>query len=327
MQPTYRGNGTPVRTGSFSLPKQLAPEVHPEPRSGRGQPDFRVWASSGSRYYVEANVVGLSGFMASDPLEDEILDAIDELAASMPTRTALIADSCGTLREPPPIRRNVEELRRWLETVDREFPGEGAIEAQPRFTIRHGEWALTLKAYWRGDRDSSRLIAIGPSKGGASTEDLALRDNILDRAKRYGELDHPLIIAMNTMSGVQGRDEEMAALFGREQVTWRVDASGDAVTLPQPSREPDSVWRNRSGNRYSRLHGVLFFRAARPWNADEVVSHLYVNPYIDADIPDELLQLGSARVRDGQMVWEDGLRLGDLLDLPVGWPSERTPPR
>ena len=93
------------------------------------------------------------------------------------------------------------------------------------------------------------------------------------------------------------------------------------------SREPDAVWRNGSGNRYSRLHGVLFFRGARPWNADSVTSYLYVNPYIDASIPDELLRLGSARVLNREMKWESGQRLGELLDLPEDWPGERTPQR
>ena len=135
-----------------------------------------------------------------------------------------------------------------------------------------------------------------------------------------------MIIAINTMDGFQGAEEEMSALFGSEQFTWEVDGNGNAVTLPRVSRDPDSVWRTHSETRYSRVHGVLFFRGVRPSNARDVVSHVYVNPYIDADIPDELLRLGSARIRDGRMTWERGTSLGDLLDLPEDWPGERTRP-
>ncbi len=167
---------------------------------------------------------------------------------------------------------------------------------------------------------------MGPTKSGWGNDGQALRKNILEKAKQHGSLEHPLIIAMNTQSGFQDREDELAALFGREELSWQEDSHGKLVTLPHLSREPDSVWRNRSGNRYSRLHGVLFFRGVRPSNVHDVVSHLYVNPYVETDIPDELLRLGSARVRNGQMQWEAGVPLGELLDLPGDWPGERTPP-
>ena len=264
--------------------------------------------------------------MAEDPLERAVLEAIDALAMARPTGIRLNAHSRGKLATPPPARRIKERVGRWLEKLDREFPRPGSIEPVQRVTERHGDWSLTLTALHRSDRRSDRLIHFGPSKGGASTEDVALRKNLLEKAKQHGKLDHPLIIAVNTLSGFQSAEDEMSALFGDEQPAWRVDRNGNVATPPQSSREPDSLWRSRSGIRYSRVHGVLFFRGVRPWNANNVVSHLYVNPYIDADIPDEMLRLGSARVRNGQMTWEAGENLGDLLDLPESWPGERTRP-
>ena len=71
---------------------------------------------------------------------------------------------------------------------------------------------------------------------------------------------------------------------------------------------------------------MLFFRGVWPWNADSVSSYLYVNPYLETEVPDELLRLGSARVQNGEMKWEAGMRLGELLDLPEDWPGERTVP-
>ena len=304
----------------------LTPEVHPEPSTGRGRPDFLVTPRTGRAVYVEANVVGLTGFMVEDPLEQGVLEAIDELATARPTGIRLTAHSLGKLATSPPARRIKNKVARWLEQVDRDFPRPGSIEPMPSVTVGHGDWSLTLTALHRSDRLSDRLVHAGPSKGGASTEDVALRKNVLEKAKQHGKLDRPLIVAMNTMNGFQSAEDEMSALFGGEQLTWRVDTNGKAVTPPQSSREPDSLWRNRSGNRYSRVHGVLFFRGVWPWNANNVVSHLYVNPYIDADIPDEVLRLGSARVRNGRMTWEAGENLGDLLDLPENWPGERTRP-
>ena len=303
----------------------LYPEVHPESQHGRGRPDFAITSGGGGISYVEANVVGLKGFMAEEPLEDAVLDAIDALAVERPTGIALQARTCGDLAQTPPIRRIKAKVRRWVDRIDREFTSPGRIEAEPSLEIPYGGWVLTLAAFHRFEHGSKRLIHIGPGKSGTVSDGIALRKNVLAKAKQHRDLDRPLIVAMNTQSGFQDREDELSALFGRELLSWQEDEHGNVVTLPHVSREPDAVWRNRAGSRYRRLHGVLFFRGAWPWTAHSVTSHLYVNPYIEADVPDELLRLGSARVRNGEMRWEAGLSFGDLLDLPEDWPGERTP--
>lgn len=303
----------------------LSPEVHPESQRGQGRPDFAITSSCGGVSYVEANVVSLRGFMAEDPLEDEVLDAIDALAVERPTGIALQARTRGNLAQTPPIRQIKAEVRRWVDRIDREFRSPGRIDAEPNLDISHGSWSLNLAAFHRFEHDSKRLIHIGPGKSGTLSDGVALRKNVLAKAKQHRDLDRPLIVAMNTQSGFQDREDELSALFGQESVSWQEDEHGNVVTLPHVSREPDAVWRNRAGSRYSRLHGVLFFRGSWPSTAHSVTSHLYVNPYIAADVPPELLRLGSARVRNGEMRWEAGLSLGELLDLPEDWPGERTP--
>lgn len=304
---------------------ELSPEVHPESHRGRSRPDFAITSGSGDISYVEANVVGLKGFMAEDPLEDEVLDAIDAMAVERPTGIALHARTRGKLTQLPPIRRVKAKVQRWLDRIDGEFTSRGRIEAEPSLEVCHGDWRITLAAFHRFEHDSKGLIHFGPGKGGPSSDGVALRQNILKKARQHRDLERPLVIAMNTHSGFQDREDELSALFGRESLSWQEDDQGNVVTLPRMSREPDAVWRNRAGNRFRRLHGVLFFRGAWPWTAHSVTSHLYVNPYIQADVPHELLRFGSSRVRNGEIRWEAGLPLGGLLDLPEDWPGERTP--
>lgn len=302
----------------------LSPVVHPESHRGRSRPDFAITSSDGGICYVEANVVGLKGFMAEDQLENEVLDAIDALAVERPTRIALQTRTCGKLTRLPPIRRVKSEVQRWVDAINGEFRSPGRIEAEPSLEISHGGWSLTLTAFHRFERDSTRLIHIDPGKSGPSSDAAALRKNVLAKAKQHPNLERPLIVATNSQSGFQDREDELSALFGQELMSWQEDEHGNVVTLPHVSRAPDAVWRNRAGSRYDRLHGVLCFRGAWPSTAHSVVSHLYVNPYIEANVPHELLRLGSARVRNGEMRWEAGLSLGDLLDLPEDWPGERT---
>ena len=304
----------------------LSPVVHPRTRAGRGRPDFSITGGTGDAWYVEANVTGPTTRFATDPLEDEILDAIDSLAAEKPTRIALRAATNGKLHQSVSSRRIKKMVRQWVDEIDPASIGPSHTHSNPELHIPCNGWTLTLTAYHVLSSPSNWFIHTGPMKGGWRNDGEALRKNILEKAKQHGELEHPLIIAMNTQNGFQDREDELSALFGSEQITWLGDGRGNFMP-PRVSRKPDSVWRTPSGSRYARLHGVLFFRGAFPSNVHDVVSHLYVNPYIEAAVPEELLRLGSARVRDGEMHYEAGMPLGEPLELPADWPGERTPPR
>ena len=271
----------------------LSAEVHPESECSRGRPDFAVTSGSGDLYYVEANVMGRKGILAEDSLDNDVLDAIDSLAVERPTSIALRAQTSGRLTQSlrtGPIKARVQT---WVDQIERDFRSPGWIETEP-LEVSDGDWSLTLTAYRRRDRPSHRLIHIGPGRVGMSTDDTDLRKNILTKTKQHRDIDRPLIIAINGPGTWEDREDELSALFGKEQLSWRVDEHGNVATLTHMSREPDAVWRNRDGHRYKRLHGVLFFRGAWPWTAHSVTSHLYVNPYIESDVPDELLRLGSA---------------------------------
>ena len=303
----------------------LAPEVHPEPRTGRGRPDFSIRDRRGA-YYVEANVAGVTGDLAEDPLEDEILDALDSLAAERPSRIALDAATRGKLEQSVSKRSIKHEVREWIARIDPSLITSGSLSGNPKLEVRRGAWTLTLTAFHVLSRPSNRLIHMGPMKTAWSNDGEALRKNILEKAKQHGNLDRPLVIAVNAQGGFPDREDELSALFGRGQMTVEGTNGGNVVSTGV-SREPEAVWRSLSGNRYTRVHGVLFFRGVMPWNAHNSTSHVYLNPFIDADVPDELLRLGRAHVQNGTMMWEAGELLGDLLDLPQDWPGEKTPER
>ena len=287
----------------------LSPEVHPRPSTGHSRPDFRITSRSRRAYYVEANVLMEREEVADDPLEDELLDAIDEIAADQPTRIALSAMTRGRLFRSHSRRAIQNEVRTWLEGIGAETDLDSLDPSNgPRLVVRRDDWVLEIVAFGPLSKPSRRLIHLGPTKFAWGNDGEPLKRNILGKAKQHGKLDLPLIVAMNTANGFQGAEDELSALFGQRSTP----------------RDLDGVWRGRSGNRYRRVHGVLFFRGVRPSNANSVTSRLYVNPYIQADIPEELLQLGNARLHDGKWQWETGLPFGELLELPDDWPGERT---
>ena len=280
---------------------ELSPEVHPDPESGKGCPDFAIACAKRSRCYLEANVVFKPRWDSDGPLENELLNAIDAVAETQPTQIGVAVSTKGILRrshQKDPIRRQVRE---WLDSID--SIGVSATDRyhNPRLRIRRDDWVAELVAIPLS-HPSRRLIHMGPTKPGFSNEGPSLAKSLKSKVKRYGTLDRPLILAINTNNVFTSGQDEHEALLGTRDGIWRIDSSA----------------------RYQRLQGVLFFRGLFPSNMHSVVSHLYVNPNAQADIPEELLKLNSMWYRNGKWQSKKGMSLGEILELPEDWPGEVT---
>ncbi len=151
-----------------------------------------------------------------------------------------------------------------------------------------------------------------------------LKNKLLTKARKYRNLDKPLIVAVSIPGSPVDANDQIATLFGERD--GRHSNGGAHTVVTGAARIPDSVWLNNDGPRYTGLHGVTFFR---DWMRSVADSHActYINPFIDAKIPEELLQLGSARVEDGTVVYEEGPRLGEVLGLPEDWPGPKGVPQ
>ena len=280
----------------------LSPEVHPDPEIGKGRPDFAITCAKGSRWYLEANVVYKPRWDSDDPLENELLDAIDAVARPHPTHIGVAVSTGGTLQrsyQREPLQRQVRE---WLDSIKSIDLSLTDFDRNPRLCIRRDDWVAEFVAFGPLSRSSRRLIHMGPTKAGFSNEGPSLADNLKRKVKRYGRLDRGLILAINTNDVFTSGGDEHEALLGTR----------------------DGIWRTDSAARYQRLHGVLFFRGLLPSNMHNVVSHLYVNPNTQADFPEELLKLNSLWQRDGRWHLGEGMNLGEILELPEDWPGEVT---
>ena len=280
----------------------LSPEVHPDPEIGKGRPDFAIAGAKGSRCYLEANVVCKPRWDSDDPLENELLDAIDAVAEPQPIQIGVAVSTKGTLRSSHGKKPLQREVREWLDSVDPIRLSRTNFDHNPRLCLRRDDWVAELVAFGPLSRSSRRLIQMGPTKAGFSDAGPLLAENLKKKVKRYGTLDRALILAINTNDVfTSGQDEHEALL--RTQV---------------------GIWRTGSVGRRQRLHGVLFFRGLSPSNMHNVVSHLYVNPNTQADIPEELLKLSSMRQRNGKWHLKKGMNIGEILELPEDWPGEVT---
>ena len=281
------------------------------------RPDFLVQYKD-NRCYVEATVVlDASSPFAPNPNED---DAIAKLKTLTSPHFSIEVEVEGTLSRALSKERVTQPFQdllsksdpdRVLESIEEDGP-----DSVPFAEIRDGTWILRgtlqpLSVEMRGDNDS-RIQLFGPIRSAMVDPVTPVKRAVLEKARRYGELDAPLVVAVNVLvPSFDSRETEFAALFGREQVTYVQNRPDIPVEL---TREPDGVWVQHGPQpRYTRLYGVMMFNAIRPWNLSASVC-LYLNPFVDdTGLPEALYRLSYAMGCDGEMKWFEGEDVGLAL--------------
>jgi hypothetical protein len=297
-------------------------DVHPEPASSGGRrPDFLVECPSGKAFFLEAVV-------ASNETKEEskararistVYDAINRIESP---DFFFGLDVEGALATPPPIRLIKQLIRDKLTSVDfeeiKEIYRAKGLKGLPRWPYEHAGWRIIFypipksKARGKINVRSIGLIYTGVHWIDSTT---AVREAIVRKAKRYGSLELPYVIAVNCLGEHVERIDIMEALFGTEQFVI-----GGDLSEPEFMRKPDGAWRDRSGPRYTRVSAVLITSPVLPWSITSAPICLYHNPWAQRPYSCELTRLPQAIPLKGSMEWRDGESLVSIFGLPLTWP-------
>ena len=273
-------------------------EVHPEIPGATSRPDFLA-RHGDCRFYIEATVVDPKGSLAaSRPLEDDVVAKINELESP---HFYIFARVDGELSRALGRPRVIEPFAKLLrdndpDDVQRLIDAFGPYAA-PSAKIECGTWSLhgwldPLPLEQRGD-GRPRTLVLGPARSGMVDSSTPVQRALQKKAGKYGHLDGPLVVAVNVRDPFFDEDDELQALFGKEQVTFTRDRPDLPVKL---TRKADGVWiKGGYKPRYTRLAAVLILRDIAPWNLCDAPNCLYVNPFIDyRSLPNVLYRIRHA---------------------------------
>jgi hypothetical protein len=181
------------------------------------------------------------------------------------------------------------------------------------------EFSVTPKS--PGLRDKAGVRPIGSEfEGGGWVDDRTpLRDAILDKAGKYGEVNLPFVVAVNSLAEHLDQIDILEALFGKEQFVFTQTPKG--VVGPKAQRAPDGVWTSPGGPRYTRLSAVLLTHALFPWNIPRCWICLYHNPFAEKKLDCELNRLPRMVPQGDRPEWVAGENPSSILGLPDDWPG------
>lgn len=158
-------------------------------------------------------------------------------------------------------------------------------------------------------------------EGGISSTKDAIRRSVLAKATRYGNLDLPFVVAVNSTS-YWGTDIEDAqeALLGSEAVQ---------VLSPYETRrvrQPDGAFRGPGGPQNTRVSAVLVGYVSTSTLASSHLE-LHHHPWAALPLPTEALPLPQYTLRldkegRGEIQKVAGQSVGEVFGVSAPWPRE-----
>ncbi len=256
----------------------------------RTRPDFLMERDDGA-FYLEATIVGPSAREVADRrAEDAVIDLIN--AAYHPDFSIRV-HNVAVGPQQVAKRKVVAAVERWLGTLDWsiERPRINDFRREPNHIEVNGTH-LFLSPYARdpqvrGSR-SFPTVVMGPTRTGVKDEPPMIRDDLEDKASKFGRPDKPYVIAVLCQREIVDDLDVEQALFGPEVVSIPVGPDGP-VGDPRLQRDPQGFWQRGERKQATRVSAVLSAIALHAWSADVVPPRLWLNPWatrpLDVELP------------------------------------------
>lgn len=154
-----------------------------------------------------------------------------------------------------------------------------------------------------------------------------IRSAICKKSSRYGDLEHPHVVALLCNHTFVNDEDIIDALFGftAMQVTFAGDGR---VVSTESIRQPNGAWRGRRGAQNTRSSAILVARGLGPFNLASSTPQLWHHPSPARELALPLpFPAKRLEVTDGKGVLVDQPRSLDspihtALGIPHDWGSE-----
>jgi len=298
--------------------------IHPNVGTKGKRPDFQVVNPPSSQAIIVEAAVCLDEMIGGSqmPMMKSIYDGINEI--SSPHSFILIHDVILKSGQQPALREIRKSLEGELKRIDpqellhtTEISGRGQTLC---YEDRNVKMILEIVAKKRDvwNRPGRPTIGMPPmtTRWGDGSE--AIQNTLSKKAKRYGAVEQPFVIAVNTR-GSWGHSERESAgvLFGKEQ-SYIAAETGELCSRPLH----DGFWGNAERPKHTRVSAVVL-GCVFPANVGRAKLCAYYNPWAVHPMPESFWCLPTMKLDEGRIVWVDtGLTPGSILGLPHDWPGD-----
>lgn len=308
--------------------------VHPVLPWTSRRPDFLVEKEAERPFIVEATLVTSEEERDTDGLR-RLRVVLDTISSWRFDRFALAVDYSGYPPAAPPIQKDLRRrLAAWIEALDpdaiqAEQQEDPDLSRATKYEYEWKSWVLTIRPLPLPpealvDETRGPLGSYGESEARFCRAAPNLRDAILRKARRYGTPPYAFYVAANTLEVFFRRSDAVDALYGFSSLP--LVRTSEGVRAGKPRRGTDGTFIRNGRPIYGRVSGVIVGDIL-PWTIAGKDTHgvvVYENPYRNVDTDPSpkraLLQLAHCVAKGDSLVFQNGIRIRELFDLPAEWP-------
>lgn len=298
-------------------------ELHPDVPNSSKHPDFLVHTHRGN-FYLEATVASDTSDQDREKYlqRNKLYDQINKI--NSPNFFFFIKNIEIIPKKNPRIKPLIEFIKAELTKLNPEYLRaryeSTGLDQLPTLSFKNGMLSLDIvpipkSAQMRG-RSDSNPIGIHSVKVEVSTLTETLKESIHKKATRYGKLDLPYILAINSIRAGGVNDEDMmTVLFGTEQIHFNPQ-TGKEVGM---SRKNNGAFVGPSGFKNTRVSGVMI-GSIFPTHLNNALS-LYCHPAARRPLNIGILNVTHAIVVHDELKTIIGAPLRKVLKLSDQWPN------
>lgn len=296
--------------------------IHPDLPSSPKKPDFLI-SKNDLEIYIEAKIVK-SKTMEQEAFErkrNELYDNLNKLN----TKDFLlnIEHLCFLSQKQPSTKGMIkyieEELQKIAPNILREELEKNGIENLPKIEYKNRDVHMIVSPIPispSAREEKIRPIGIYPAEAFWGGGEESLKESIEKKAKRYGKLDKPFIVCLNSLDiRTSGKIDVDNAIWGTLAFSWSTNPeSKDEKWI----RQLDGVFYDKKGVRLKNLTGIFVSKVC-PHNVPVANYWLYEHPFSENKMDFNKIGLKFNYISEGKIIDNTGDNIGDILEIPKDW--------
>lgn len=296
--------------------------IHPDLPLSPKKPDFLI-SKDDLEIYVEAKVVK-NKTKEQEAFERKINEFYDNLNNLNSGAFLLQIEHFNVLTKKQPSTRKIikyieEELRKINPDRLNEEINKSGFERLPAIEYNNGDIHIIVKpipVIPSARKEKKRPIGIYPAETFWGGGEESLKDSIEKKAKRYGKLDKPFIVCVNSLDIMtSGKIDIDNAIWGSLALSWSTNPENRDEKWV---RQPDGVFLDKKGVRLKNLTGVFVSKIC-PHNVPVANYWFYEHPFSENKIDFNKIGLKFNYIDKGKIVDNTGDDIGDILEIPTDW--------
>jgi hypothetical protein len=310
-----------------SLRSGLSVEIHPSLTDTERHPDFRL-SNGVDTWYLEAVSVGRA--KAELGSERRLNDVYETLRKFQVVGFKVVVTCYSVGLQALATQKLRAALRSWLAELDPdeivanyENSSAAGHDRLPRLPWLDAGWSLEFHAVplkkeaW--DRPRSALGAQGPGEAVIVDNVTGLRRVLNQKQGRYGDLDAPLVIAIQSNTEYPTKDYEVEqALYGLS-IYRPLQSSSRLSELLE-----EGFWLNRRGWRHSETPQVISVHGLLPWTVATTQPRCWATLEPGVVLPSQPTWIARMEIGDEALPGKAD-SLAEHFGLQPDWPAAGDP--